>query len=444
MAVSARCFEVVQYEINPETGESLGFNENNILSALEHKTIKKWAYIRHDKDVYTDEEEISSSGMHKCGESRPAHWHCVCKCDRSLELDVVARWFNVSVNQIQIGRGRSAFEEKVRYLTHEDEKQRLKGKYRYDDAEVCANFDWREMLDKLESELLKYGRKLSARDRFRYDVLYNGMTLRECELADRVNYMHDFDRLKKLRMEYINKQKPPTTRINYYVCGRGGIGKGLICRAIARSLFPQMENDDDIFHVVGAEGVALDGYDGQPVIIWDDCRAKDLYKKLGGRGNVFNVFDTHPVKQRQSVKFGSVNLCNAVNIVTSPDDYVNFLDGLAGAEDKKQSYRRFPMIIPLHEEDFDLLINKGFLNNTSDFFDYVEYRGIRGNMQEIALKCGQNEKLRREIENKTVKVVTDKHNQLVDAVAVEPDEDVVKEELSDYGQVSMVFEYKYK
>lgn len=448
MSVSARCFEVVQYEIAPGTGEDLGFSENNILSALEHKLIKKWAYVRHDKDVYTDEDELNAKGAEhvRAGEPRNAHWHCVCKCDKAIELDVVARWFGVPVNCIQIGRGRGAFEDKVQYLTHEDEKQQEKGKHRYEDEEIRANFDFREMLDELEEEKLKYGQKLSARDKYRYAVLYEGMTLRQAEAGDRINYMQDLDRLKKLRLEFISKQKPPQSRINYYVSGDGGIGKGLICRAIARSLFPQYDDDDDIFFNVGATGVPFDGYDGQPVIIWNDCRAFELLKILGGRGNVFNVFDTHPTKQKQSVKFGSVNLCNLVNIVNGIDDYVSFLDSLAGeyrtrdgveikAEDKGQAYRRFPMIIPLHENDFDLLLNKGFIENTRNFTEYIQYANVRGNLQRVASSCGSNEELARRLEAKVVKPVTDKHQDVLEIAEQQVDEEAILKEFEDYGKI---------
>lgn len=445
MAISARCFEVVQYEFAPDTNEDLHFNENNILSALEHKSIKQWAYIRHDKDNYTEEEDIKSGGIHKVGTPRNAHWHCVCKCDKAIELDVVAKWFGVPVNQVQVGKGRGAFEDKVQYLTHEAEKQQLKGKHRYDDSEVHANFEWRAMLDELEADRLKYGEKLSTRDRFRYDVLYNGMTLKQCEAADRLNYMNDLDKLKKLRLEYISNQRPPLSRINYYVSGKGGVGKGLICRAIARSLFPQYEDDEDIFFNIGASGVAFDGYDGQPVLIWNDCRAFELLKILGGRGNVFNVFDTHPTKQRQSVKFGSVNLCNVVNIVNSVDSYTDFLDGLAGeyttkdgvkheAEDKGQAYRRFPMIIPLHEEDFDLYLNKGFINNTADFEEYIQYCGIMGNMQKIAVQCGNNEALAKELQSKAVKPITDKHQEVLEVANRDVDEDAVRKQFEHVGE----------
>lgn len=34
---------------------------------------------------------------------------------------------------------------------------------------------------------------------------------------------------------------------------------------------------------------------------------------------------------------------------------------------KSQSYRRFPFIIPIYEEDFSLLVNCGFLNDDKNF-----------------------------------------------------------------------------
>jgi len=220
----------------------------------------------------------------------------------------------------------------------------------------------------------------------------------------------------------------PNTRINYYVCGSGGLGKGLMSKAIARSLFPHLLDDDDIFFPVGSNNATFEGYDGQPVIIWNDCRAIDLLQKLGGRGNVFDVFDTHPSSTgRQNVKYSSVKLCNTVNIVNSVEDYSSFLNGLAGeytardgakiiAEDKGQSYRRFPMIIPLHQEDFDLLLNKGFLEDTNDFSEYISYKNIRGNLQKIAVMCSGNEKLAREIESRTIKTITDKHQEVLEKI----------------------------
>jgi hypothetical protein len=42
-----------------------------------------------------------------------------------------------------------------------------------------------------------------------------------------------------------------------------------------------------------------------------------------------------------------------------------------------------PFIINLHEKDFDLLVNKGFLEDSAEFEEFKEYKNIVGNFQQI-------------------------------------------------------------
>ena len=442
----ARIFNVMQYMNHPLTGAPL-LDIDKIMETVSKKGVKQWAFILHDKDVYSKADE-EADPTHIQGEKKPPHWHLVMQCGYAIEVGTIAKWRGIGENFVDIPKGAGAgkFLDCVEYLTHESAKQQELGKHRYGDAEVHANFDCREKIDKRYTNRAKYGKELSDKDQMRYDVLYGGKTLRQC-MKDRLLYMDDFERLQKLRMVYISNQQPPRNRINYYVTGRGGVGKGLICRALARSLFPDMENDEDIFFEVGAKGAAFEGYDGQPVIIWNDRRAIDLLQELNGRGNVFNVFDTHPTKQKQNIKYGSINLCNVVNIVNSVQPYDEFLNGLAGeykdrdgetikSEDKGQSYRRFPFMILLHEEDFDMMLNKGFIENTKNFEEYIQYNGIRGNMQRIAEKCGANEKLARELEADIVQPIVDKHQEVLEKLEHETeDEDAIRAEFADYGTI---------
>ena len=53
MGIKARIFNIMQYEKHPETGKYL-MTEEKIKDALLHRTIERWAYIYHDKDVYTE------------------------------------------------------------------------------------------------------------------------------------------------------------------------------------------------------------------------------------------------------------------------------------------------------------------------------------------------------------------------------------------------------
>lgn len=446
--MKARIFNIMQYVKHPETGKPL-LNEDTIKIALSHKTIKQWAYVLHDKDVYSEADE-EADPKHKQGDTKPPHWHIVLNCTQQVEIQTIAKWFGIGDNFVDVPKGNGAgkFLDCVEYLTHESVKQQELGKHRYTDEEIhaSAGFDWRAKLDKRNENKAKYGKDLDDKQQMMYDVLYLGKTLRQCMKQDELLYMDCFEKLQKLRLQYISHQKPPKTRINYYVCGKGGMGKGLLSRALARNMYPQYDDDEDIFFEVGAKGAPFEGYDGQPVIIWNDRRAIDLLTELNGRGNVFNVFDTHPTKQRQNVKFSSICLCNTVNIVNSVQDYISFLDGLAGtyedkagdvhkSEDKSQSYRRFPFIIPLHTEDFDLLLNKGFVEETRNYEEYIEHKNLVGNMQRIHSLCGQNEELVREIESKTVKPVIDEHTKVIEKFEHEvTDEDKIREIFKDYGK----------
>ena len=442
----ARIFNIMQYEVHPLTGEPL-INEDRIKVALAHKSIKRWGYISHEEDKYSERDEANdTTGRIKAGEDKPKHWHIVCECNNAIEVSTIASWFGIPENFVDVPKGHGAFLDCIEYLTHENPKEQAKGKHLYPDELVKASFDFREELNKRAEKKVKYGRDVDTKTKMLYDVLYEGKTLKQCEEEDRFIYMENLEKLKKFRMEYISKQPAPPTRINYYVTGRGGVGKGLICRAIARSLYPQYDDDYDIFFEVGAKGAAFEGYDGQPVIIWNDRRAIDLLQELNGRGNVFNVFDTHPTKQKQNIKYGSVNLCNVINIVNSVQEYTEFLDGLAGeykdkdgntqtVEDKGQSYRRFPFMILLHEDDFDMMLNKGFVENTKNFKEYIQYNHIRGNMQKIAERCGANEALAKELQTQAVKPITDKHNEVMAKFSHYTDEEeAIRREFADVGK----------
>lgn len=415
-------YSIQQREVHPITGEQL-FSEKNILNGIAYKTIEKWSYILHDKDYKSQEMEVDDDHPDiPIGQLIDPHWHIVLKCKNAVEIHTIAKWFGVPENFVKILHGANAYIDAVEYLTHEHQTQQLLKKHRYDDGEVKSNHDWRKELDLYQARRQKKNAsKLNTKDYYRNEVLYHGMTLREVIEENADAYRDDLATLKKYRLEYIlSFAELPSSRINYYVDGRGGVGKGLLCEAIARNLFPDLKYDDDIFFMTGSKKSLLDGYDGQPVIIWDDVRSYTLLQALDGRENVFNVFDTHPKNRRDHIKFGYTRLTNCVNIVNSVEPFTEFLDALAGeykdskgefhkAEDKGQSYRRFPIIIPLHEEDFDILLNKGVLEGTREYQQYVEHRHIRGNLERIRRKLAGYEEQISMIESKLVAPIMQAH-----------------------------------
>lgn len=443
-----RIFNVMQYEKHPETGETLLTEEQIRVALLSHRTVKRWAYICHDKDVYSalDEEQNSD---HKAGEIKPRHWHIVLECGSNVEIGVVARWLGVAENFVETAKGAGAFLDCVQYLTHEQEKQQLLGKRLYADSEVKSNFEFRAELDKRAENRAKYNRDLNLKERIRMEVLLNGMTLRQVIDKYPYEFQQDFAYLERCRIRYISKIAPmPRRRINYYVEGSGGIGKGLISRALARALIDRdnLLKDDEIFFEVGADRTSFEGYDGQPVLIWNDCRASTLLTKLDGRENVFNVFDPYPADIQQNIKYGSIRLNNEINIVNSVQTWKEFLDELAAeykrngqihkAEDKRQSYRRFPFFLVLHEEDYDLGMNKGVFDGTREFEQYMMYRGMQANMRRIADRCGDNYELYNLETKKIVQPITEKHEELKELMAHQQQAtaEEIAEEFKDSGK----------
>lgn len=183
------------------------------------------------------------------------------------------------------------------------------------------------------------------------------------------------------------------------------------------------------------------------MIIWNDCRSFELFNLLGSRGNIFNVFDIHPQNIRQNVKYSSTNLINKVNIVNSVQSYQEFLNGLAGeydtykAEDKSQSYRRFPIIALLRQNDISVLLNRGvFEDNIEYFTEFIQYTKLTGNFQKIAQACGNNLPIRRKIDSQFVQQIVDKHKELAEKEYNNFSDVELLEMFKDYGKTILDLE----
>ncbi|MBO6301129.1 MAG: hypothetical protein J6N15_01680, partial [Ruminiclostridium sp.] len=101
------------------------------------------------------------------------------------------------------------------------------------------------------------------------------------------------------------------------------------------------------------------------------------------------------------------------------------------------SYRRFTFFLVLHEVDYDLVMNKGVLEGTRVFEQYMIYKGIRGNMRKIADRAGSNYELYNMVTRKALKPVTDKHAELEDKLQHEQqgtDEEILAE-FADVGTI---------
>ena len=465
---SGRVFNVVQYEINPITGANLNFGEQNILDCISHKSITRYAYIRHDADHYSeiDCEELKEKGIIKTiNDIKPPHWHIVLEVPNKCTVSLIAKWLSVPENQIEVpnDRGKTpihtkgverVFLECVGYLTHADIRQQALDKTIYTDDRVIANFDWKIEVESANLIRTKYGKELTEKQWYRNEVLTNG--LRPKDMAKNplltTAYTNDWMMLDKLRVKYLRLFAPmPTTRFNYYIFGdHGRSGKGLLSRAFARSLYPEIDNDDDLFFSVGGKNVSFDSYDGQPVIIWNDIRPFQLIEIFGDRGNMLDSLDIHPVRKDEHIKHGKLCLVNTVNIFNAVIPYCEFFDGLAGEyrdkngqmirselSQKEQVYGRFPMVFPISADDFAIMINKGIMQRGA-FTEYYEHKRVISHLKKVHETLSARDELVKQLDARAVAPMIEAHDKIKQATTKRDDyenmtDDEILAEFSDVG-----------
>ncbi|NDR52718.1 Rep family protein, partial [Actinomyces sp. 565] len=416
-----RCFFITQNLVYPVTGRVLITTEE-VAKRVQRKGNTRWAWILHDKDVYGP-QEVSENPALTLGAHKADHVHIAISRKSYASVADMARMFEVPPQQVE-PRPPSAFLDLVEYLTHENDKQLKAGKHLYDDNEVHASFDWRPELDEHKEDRREKG-------------LNKALKRRKKEAALKVNsgewtldYVRQTDpelwtspgvmrHLQDMRRDYLRNLPEPELVLNFYIFGPGGVGKDLLAMALARALYRDVEHPA---FTVKSENVSFEGYDGEPVLIWSDFRAGNMLKVVGGRGPLFSLLEPHRQPDNRvtvNIKYGSVHLVNQVNIITGPEDYAKFLDGLAGeytdrhgtvfkAEDTGQAWRRFPIIIPVSEGEFSVWINRGVLEGTREYRVFEEHNHLRQSLEHLHRSLSaiedEAEKLaaRDEVERQTV------------------------------------------
>lgn len=399
--LGGRVFFVTQNLVYAPTGQKL-LTQERIEKAVSKKGMTRWGWIKHDKDTYTAEEAKKIPGA-AAGKRKADHFHVAIERKSFATLGVIARAFGVPPNAVEI-KPQGSFLDLIEYLTHEHPNQVNKGKHLYDDSEVHANFDWRPALDEHKlARSAKAGQRasLKKRDAIREAVMLGEMTLKQVREGERAIYIQDLDKLQKLRQDFMLHQPAPRRRTNYYIGSpagavrKGRTGKTQLAKLFARMLYPGLDADE-CYHVATDARVPLQNYKGQPVIIWDDYSVPGLLAALGSREGVWQVFDDHPSASDANIKYGSVRLVHAVNIIAKTTPYAEYLDGLAGeytdaagntheAEDRNQSWGRFPIVFEVTTHSIEMLLNQGFVNDTDDFLAYQKVARMRASMKQV---CG--------------------------------------------------------
>lgn len=355
------------------TEEYLKANNIKVLDVLQsYRSIKKWAFILHDKDNYTKYDELENP-EHKEGTHKPNHVHVYVNFgENSINHKMVASWFNI--NEHSIKKIITSASNCLLYFVHGTADAIAEGKFQYDWSEVKHSPNWNP---EVFTEEERFNLGIGNFKEFSYK-----------EQIERVHQIKDvtlrIKMQKKLDDAFVTELKYRSTFIDrfiqvMFVTGESGTGKTTFARQFVEKLnyfdivpkeywrkTSKSEDKEIMFRhldygISGSSNDAFENYKGEDVYILDDMRDDsfsftDLLKFLDNHTN-------SPVKSRYQNKcFFGVLL-----VITSKQKLSEWYKG--DDKDKldtatlKQLYRRISNYV-IVKEDYIYLYNE--LNNKGE------------------------------------------------------------------------------
>lgn len=282
---------------------------SEILKTKSH-VINNYAYIIHDKDLYTKADE-SRNPKHKAGEFKPAHIHLVLKFERSQpqKTKYICKWFNLAENFVSKING--SFEDAVLYLAHINAPD----KAQYDVKNITANFDVQSVIANADSK----DKLSSIVDRILSGEIreYNKTTEIDTKLLVYPDSLRVIENAFKVRAEYLQNTQSERKTTCIYICGQAGAGKTTLAKKIADT------HNMDYFVSSGSNDV-LDGYCQQPCLILDDIRPSAL-----GLSDLLKLLDPHTacsIKSRYKNKYVNCSLIILTSVLKIDEFYHNVFE----------------------------------------------------------------------------------------------------------------------
>ena len=292
-------------------------NDGNILFDMEQlpsiiadksNCIKDYAYIIHNQDIYSSEDE-KRNPEHQAGTTKSPHIHLIMRFvqNQPQQFDSIAGWFNIQQQFVSKIIGR--WEDAVLYLTHQNAPE----KYQYGVSDVVSNFNVQTIID-------------HAKDRKKLDhiltQILNG-EIREFNKTLKIDnltliyHSKQINEAFKLRAEHLQATKQNRNTEVIFITGESGAGKTTLAKKIA-------EQRNLAYYISSGSNDVLDGYGQQPCLILDDVRPSCL-----GLSDLLKLLDNHTassVKSRYKNKYLNCELIILTSVLDLDTFYKNVFE----------------------------------------------------------------------------------------------------------------------
>ena len=304
-----------------------------------YKTIKKYAYILHDKDA----------------DASP-HYHIYVNFGKSgVDSKIVAQWFGVQESCVERIKGRAT--DMLLYLTHGQESQ--KHKYQYSPSEVIANFDFEAEIEK--SKILGDFKKYSYAQQLKYiDTL---------PIAEKKTAFGTLEKLWKIHCQVLSLE--PNRDIDVmFIYGKTGTGKTTYAKRYA-------EGRGYDCCISSSSNDPWQDYLGQKCMILDDARDTTFDKFE----DFLKIIDNHTSSSIQA-RYGNKVFSGELIIITSSVP-LSYWYKFTNREDLKQMYRRITAYVEITREEIAVY---------SELDDFGRPTGFAAYFKNDIYKMAQNPK----------------------------------------------------
>lgn len=314
------------------------------------KPFKDYAYILHDKDTYTEDDEAKNPD-HKADTTKKAHYHIAIRLEYGVDIKYIAKWLSVKENFINKVKGK--WVDMLKYLTHENAPT----KYQYTEDEVISNYNWKVEKAKAINKTNSDARKSEI-----INAIVNG-DIREFNYNDYITideydkYKKSIDNAFKYRTDKIKRGQRNMECV--YITGKSGTGKStyakMMCEDKGYSPFVSSGSND-----------VLDGYAGEDCIILDDLRPSCM-----GLSDLLKMLDNNTASTVKSRYKNKVLECKLI-IVTSVLKIDEFFNGVFKEQKEPivQLKRRCKLHLRFEQDHYYASI---FDDKTGDYSEEFEY-----------------------------------------------------------------------